>query len=334
MDKIVQLNLPVTHFHTVFTLPHELNDLIRSNQKVCYTILFQAAAQAVKDLCGEKLNLLPGLLGVLHTWGQNLSFHPHVHFLIPNGGIDLSTGDWVEGKDRRYLIRPRLLHSRFKKYFLRLLTTAYEEERLEFHGKAKQYEHVENLRALFWKIIDKKWVVWNEAPAKGVAQIQTYLARYVHRVAIADSRITALQNDEITFDYKDYRKEDGQGKPVVESMTLPVMEFMRCFLQHVLPSGFMKVRYYGILSVVWRKKLASLQQQLGVNPPPKRSTKTIVETMLGHPIDECPNCGAKDLVTFILPSSRQWLTKNSEGLNIPNRAPPLITIPTTTSQSA
>lgn len=334
MDKIVQLNLPVTHFHTVFTLPHELNDLIRSNQKVCYNILFQAASQAVKDLCKEKLNLLPGLLGVLHTWGQSLSFHPHVHFLIPNGGIDLTTGDWKEGKNKKYLIRPRLLRSRFKKHVLRLLTVAYEEERLSFHGKAKQYEDVEYLRALFWKIIDKKWIVWNEAPAKGVEQIQTYLARYVHRVAIADSRITALQNDKITFDYKDYRKEDGQGQPLLESMTLPVMEFMRRFLQHVLPSGFMKVRYYGILSVVWRKKLLSLQQRLGVKRPPNRSTTTIVETMLGHPIDECPNCGGRDLVTFILPSSRQWLEKNSEGLNIPNRAPPHITIPTKTFLSA
>ncbi len=323
MDKIAQLNLPVTHFLTVFTLPHELNDLIRSNQKLCYDLLFQATSRAVKDLCAEKLNILPGLLGVLHTWGQNLSFHPHIHYLIPNGGIDLTTGEWVAGKDKRYLIRPKLLRKRFKKYFLRLLTEAYEEGKLEFHGATKQYSHIENLRELFWKIIDKKWVVWNEAPAKGVQQIQAYLARYVHRVAIADSRITEIKNNEVTFDYKDYRKEDGQGKPEVKPMTLPVLEFMRRFLQHVLPSGFMKVRYYGILSGAWRKRLSVIQQNLNVKLPSPRTTIAIVETMLGHPIDECPNCGAKGIVTFTLPASRKWLKKNAKNLNLPKRAPPI-----------
>jgi len=210
--KISKKKLPVTHFHTVFTLPHELNSLIRSNQKLCYNILFRAASKTLKDLCGEKLNLLPGMLTVLHTWGQNLFFHPHIHCLIPNGGIDLTTNEWKEGNNRRCLIRPRLLSARFKKYFLQMLREAYENDELEYHGDAQQYEHVKNLRALFEIIQYKKWVVWNQPPAKGVKQIHEYLARYVHRVAIADSRVSNIYNNEISFSYKDYRKEDGHGR--------------------------------------------------------------------------------------------------------------------------
>lgn len=322
MDKIVQLELPVTHFHTVFTLPHELNDLIRSNQKLCYTILFRAAAKTLKDLCAEKFNFLPGMLSVLHTWGQNLSFHPHIHCLIPNGGIDLTTNEWVEGKNRNYLLRPRQLNARFRKYFLQMLREAYENEKIEYHGNAQQYEHVENLRTLFTTVQHKKWVVWNQPPAKGVKQIHEYLARYVHRVAIADSRISDVSNNKITFSYKDYRKEDGHGKPIVEEMKLPVMEFMRRFLFHVLPHGFMKVRYYGILSSVWRQKLKALQQQLNVILPTPRTTTEIVENIIGHPLDQCPACFEKNIVTFILPSSSRWFEKNCRGVQLKSRAPP------------
>lgn len=320
----MQLELPVTHFHTVFTLPHELNDLIRSNQKLCYSILFRAVSQTLKDLCAKKLNLLPGMLGVLHTWGQNLSFHPHIHCLIPNGGIDLKTNQWIEGANKNYLIRPRSLRARFKKYFLQLLTEAYEDDLLEYHGKAQQYEHVENLRELFITIGQKKWVVWNQAPAKGIQQIHEYLARYVHRVAMADSRISDVSNNEVSFSYKDYRKEDGHGKPMVEKMKLPVMEFMRRFLQHVLPAGFMKIRYYGILSFAWRKKLNTLQQQLNVIIPTPRTTTAIVEKIIGHSLDECPACLHKKLVTFILLPSKGWFEKNCQGVQLKNRAPPIM----------
>ncbi len=322
MDKVVQLELPVTHFHTVFTLPHELNELIRSNQKLCYNILFRAASKTLKELCAEKLNLLPGMLTVLHTWGQNLFFHPHIHCLIPNGGVDLNNKQWKEGENRKYLIRPRLLRAKFRKYFLHMLREAYENEKLEYHGKAQQYEHVENLRTLFETIQHKKWVVWNQPPAKGVKQIHEYLARYVHRVAIADSRISNIDNNQISFSYKDYRKEDGHGKPIVEEMTLPVMEFIRRFLLHVLPYGFMKTRYYGILSSVWRKKLKALQLQLNVSLPTPRTTTEIVENIIGHPLDQCPACFEKNIVTFLLLPSKGWLEKNCQGLQLKNRAPP------------
>ncbi len=139
---------------------------------------------------------------MLHSWGQNLSYHPHVHTIVPNGGVDLKTGQWVEGKLRNYLIKPSELRRRFRKLYLKMLQEAFDE------GKLK-YDNLEDLRNLFRKLQKIEWVVWNGAPAKGVAQLYEYLGRYVHRVAIADSRIEDQQNNTITITYKDYRKQKG-----------------------------------------------------------------------------------------------------------------------------
>jgi len=132
------------------------------------------------------------------------------------------------------------------------------------------------------------------------------------------------KRNEISFSYKDYRKEDGHGKPIVEEMTLPVMEFIRRFLLHVLPHGFMKIRYYGILSSVWRKKLKALQLHLNISLPTPRTTTEIVENIIGHPLDQCPACMEKNIVTFILLPSKGWFEKNCEGLQLKSRAPPIL----------
>ena len=326
---MVALTLPTNYFHTVFTLPAQLRELTRHNQKVCYNILFRAAWQSLSELCKEILNIKPGMISMLHTWGQNLSYHPHVHTIIPSGGIDLTTGKWKKINHKKYLIKPSLLRKRFKKIFVKGLLEAFEDGRLSWEGKSKSEPweecELEKLREIFREITYIEWVVWNGAPAKGVQQIYEYLGRYVHRVAMADSRILSTDNNTITFSYKDYRKEDGQGKPVLKKMQLKALDFIGKFLQHLLPPGFQKVRYYGILASASRKQLRQIQQSLNLKIPTGRTTAQIIEKLIGAPLDVCQNCGAiGTFVTLLLAKNSEWIFDNCEGISQHCRPPPVI----------
>ena len=323
LDKVVGLTLPVGYFHTVFTLPEELRELTKRNQKVCYNILFRSAWQALSELCEEELGIKPGMISMLHTWGQNLSYHPHVHTIIPNGGIDFKTGKWKKIKRKYYLIKPSHLRYRFKKIFMRMLREAFENDELEYCEQGWEEEGLEGLRAIFSAVGNKGWVVWNGAPAKGVQQIYEYLGRYVHRIAMADGRITKIDNKEVTFTYKEYRKEDGQNKPEVKEKSLKIFDFMRMFLQHILPPGFQKVRYYGILGSAGREKLKSIQEGLQVEIPARRSTAQIVEKLIGSPVDLCRNCGVIGaFVTLPVAANEYWIFDNCENISQRCRPPP------------
>ncbi len=227
--------------------------------------------------------------------------------------MDLKTGQWVEGKLWNYLIHPSDLRDRFKEIYLELLQKSLNEGDLV-------YDDLDVVNKAISKVKEIDWIVWNQAPAKGVAQLYEYLGRYVHRVAIADSRIEDQQNNTITITYKDYRKQEGDEKPKIETLILGVFEFIRRFLQHLLPSGFQKVRYYGILSSAWRKKLRLLQSQLKVIVPPKRSTEKIIEKLIGAPVNVCQNCGMiDDFVTFLIPTDPDWKFRNIKHLRLPRR---------------
>ena len=320
---MVDLTLPVGYFHTVFTLPSQLRELTKQNQKVCYNILFRSAWQSLSELCEEELGIKPGMISMLHTWGQNLSYHPHVHTVIPNGGIDLKTGKWKKIDRKLYLIAPSHLRERFRKLFMKMLTEAYDNDELKWNDEDWDEVNVKELNKIFNEVKEIDWVVWNGAPAKGVQQIYEYLGRYVHRIAMADSRILEIYNSKVTFSYKDYRKQDGDEKPVIEKMTLPVFEFILKFLQHILPPSFQKVRYYGILASAGRSTLKSIQEELKVEIPLKRTTAQIIEKLIGAPVDVCQQCGAiGSFVTVAILQNPYWIFDNCKNLSQRYRPPP------------
>lgn len=292
--------LPVPYLHLVFTIPHELNALVLSNDRLLYTILFKAVWKTVNQLARDErwLGAQTGMIAVLHTWGSNLSLHPHLHCILPCGGLD-KNGQWVNTRKKRYFAPNKsVIAPLFRAHFLRLLCMAYEEERLVFYGAAKAYEEVAKLRGLFSSLAKKKWVVYAKQPFGGPAQIINYLSRYTHRIAISNHRIVKVSNGEVVFSYKKYQAQKKDGKAPILQMPLKVMEFIRRFLLHVLPKGFTRIRYYGILATRNRQtKLAAAQRQLHYQPL-KVVNLTWQQRLLqltGIDLRVCPFCGQTTL---------------------------------------
>jgi hypothetical protein len=252
--------LPVPYFHLVFTLPKELRGLALRNQALVYGLLFRAASEAMQDLAKDTKHLGAsiGFIAVLHTWGQNLMHHPHVHCVVPGGGISLDGERWVHCRKRFFLpVRP--------------LSALFRGKMLAFlHRAAKRGDLVgvdeDGMRDLTAPLFAKKWVVYAKRPFGGPKQVLRYLARYTHRVAISDSRILAVGHRTVTFAYKDYR--DSQKK----TMSLQGRDFLRRFSFHVLPRGFTRLRSFGLLANNRRaKNLARCRDLLGATPPqPKK----------------------------------------------------------------
>ena len=265
-DKSKLTLLPVQYFHVVFTLPDEMRNFVRSNQTPLFNCLFKAAAytlsklMADSDIAGGK----PGMLAVLHTWSRTMEYHPHVHFLLPAGVISTNKLEWIPIKRKRYLIPVNILSDIFRAKFMKLARKALP-----------QISFPQSL----WK---KKWVVYSKAfKKKGSEKVLEYLARYVHRIAITNNRILSEDNGKITFKYQN--STTGQWK----EMALPAFEFMRRFLQHVLPKGFHKVRYYGFLSPNNKKILHSLQMSLISS---NRTNEKSENNAITNNYRRCPKC--------------------------------------------
>jgi hypothetical protein len=233
---------PVPCFLLTFTVPHALNRLIRSNQKNLYRLLFHAAAESVKILCADPRHLgaQPGMLGVLHTWGRDISYHPHIHFLVPAGGID-SEGRWRPTRYPDFLVPVKALSPIF---------------RAKFRDGLKSLGLFSAAAPNVWK---KSWVVHCQPAGRGPELIR-YLARYIHRVALTNNRIVSVRDHRVTFRYQPV------GAKYWKTMTLPVLAFMARFLQHVLPPRFAKVRYYGFLHPRCTAKLNTIRHQVGLPP--------------------------------------------------------------------
>lgn len=301
VEKRKQELLPVPYLHLVFTLPHELNPLVLSNDRLIYNLLFKATWQTICQVAKDKrwLGAQTGMIAVLHTWGSNLSLHPHLHLIIPCGGLNETQTKWIATKKKRFLApNKKVLSPIFKGIFIKLLTKAYETGQLAFYGQAKVYEDIDQLRCLFNTLQRKNWNVYAKQPFGGPAQILNYLSRYTHRVAISNRRIVTLNNDKITFSVKDYKQKDAKGLPLIKNLTLNVLEFIRRFLLHVLPKGFQRIRYFGILAIRNRKtKLKTVQQLLKHQPPainPLHWKERLAQLTGVHP-DTCPFCGQKAL---------------------------------------
>jgi Putative transposase/Transposase zinc-binding domain len=267
IDKRQTDLLPCTYYHVVFTLPQELNPLALHQPKLIYDALFNSVWATLNQF-GKTEDLHLGMIAVLHTWGQNLSLHPHLHCIVPGGGID-KTGKWQKQlRSNKYLFSVKALSKVFRaKYVAALRCAAIEDKQL--------------IESLF----QKEWVVYAKRPFGGPKQVIEYLGSYTHKVAISNHRIQRVEQTQVSFSYKDYR---DAGK--IRQMTLSNEEFTRRFAQHILPGRFVRIRHYGILSSTWKRgRLQQLQQELHVKRP---------EVKANTRLRKCPCCQTGTLVTI------------------------------------
>jgi predicted Zn-ribbon and HTH transcriptional regulator len=290
-DRKAEL-LPCGYFHNVFTLPHEFNPLILANMQVMQAILFAAVNETLQVFARDPQWRLVGQLGfiaVLHTWNQKLMDHFHLHCVIPAGVLSFDKKKWIAAREN-YLFKTESLAKEFKKRYLKKLRKEFDKEKLCFPGGTAQFANKKRFEQLLVKAGNKKWVAYSKAPFGGPEQVLEYLGRYTHRVAITNNRIQSIDNGIVTFSYRD-RSDDNK----VKELTLPVEEFIHRFLLHILPNGFMKIRYFGFLAHTnKRKSIPLLRQLIGSSAElPEKIEETIQEMMLrltGEDISTCPEC--------------------------------------------
>jgi hypothetical protein len=244
LDRRAAELLPVEYFHVVFTLPQLVAPVALQNQRIVYGMLFRAAAETLLQIAADPKHLGAsiGFLAVLHTWGQNLHHHPHLHCVVPGGGIAPDRSRWIACR-RQFLLPVKVLSRLFRAKFADSLHRAFRDGELSFHGQLQPLGEKQNFLSWLNRIVRSEWVVYAKPPFAGPHQVLKYLARYTHRVAIANQRLVSLQNDHVSFHWKDYRRA---GRPAV--MTLQANEFIRRLLLHVLPRGFVKIRHFGFLA--------------------------------------------------------------------------------------
>jgi hypothetical protein len=259
--------LPVPYAHVVFTLPHVLAPLALQNARGMYGLLFQAVAQTLLEIAGnpKHLGAQIGFVAILHTWGQQLLHHPHLHCLVPAGGIAPDGSRWIACK-KGFFLSVRVLRKHFRGKYLALLQQSYREGKLVFHGRREHLRQPRAFAGLLRQARERNWVVYAKPPFGGPEAALKYLARYTHRIAIANSRLLGVDEVSVRFTWKDYRNDNR-----VRPMSLPGCEFMRRFLLHTLPKGFVRIRRYGILANCQREeRLALCRQLLGEPPSPSR----------------------------------------------------------------
>jgi hypothetical protein len=302
--------LPVPYFHVVFTLPHELGPLALQNKRVVYGLLFRAAAQTLLEIAADSQHLGAkiGCLLVLHTWGQNLMHHPHVHAIVTGGGLSADGSRWIygkQGKRRQPFFAPGKVLSRvFRGKFIAALKRAFRSGKLEFHGRLKSLGNEAAFEQLLNKAVRHDWVVYAKRPFSSPACVLKYLARYTHRVAISNRRLVDLCDGRVRFRYKDY-SHDQQSKV----LSLASSEFIRRFLMHTLSSGFVRIRYYGFLANRYRnERLEKCRDLLGVTSVPTsmiQESQTPVEKPAPPPSPKtCSACGGQNLaiIDVVLPT--------------------------------
>jgi hypothetical protein len=286
--------LPIPYFHLVFTLPQEVAALALQNKRLLYGMLFEAASQTIAEVAANPRHLGAhdvGILAVLHTWGQNLMHHPHLHCVVSGGGLTVDGQRWIASKN--YFFLPvRVLSRVFRRNYCQLLRQAYNQEQLEFHGQLAPLAERHAFEKLLAAAAGREWVVYAKRPFQEPSCVLKYLARYTHRVAIANSRLVRYHAGRVTFRYRDYAAGGRE-----RTMTLIGSEFIRRFLMHVLPKGFMRIRYFGYLANRQRQeKLAHCRQLLGEAVLPsapevlhESSVQHVTKADHGNPV-ACPAC--------------------------------------------
>jgi hypothetical protein len=281
--------LPVSYFHVVFTLPHDLSALVLQNKRVLYDLLFRASAETLLQIAADPKHLGAevGFLSVLHTWGQNLQHHPHIHCVIPAGGLAPDHSTWIRSPPG-FFLPIRVLSAVFRGKFTEGLKHLFRRNKVSFHGSLHNLAQPKLFRAYLRQLWRRQWVVYAKKPFRGSGHVLQYLARYTHRVAISNHRLIAFDNDMVTFRWRDYAHDNRKRK-----MTLSADEFLRRFLQHVLPRGFTRIRHFGLLANRCRRELVPLCRRLIATALP------VVSTPLASPTNTwtCPKCnGAMVLI--------------------------------------
>jgi hypothetical protein len=284
--------LPVPYFHVVFSLPGRIADIAYQNKAVVYDLLFKASSETMLTIAADPKHLGAriGILSVLHTWGSALTHHPHVHMIVPGGGFSLDGNSWVACRPS-FFLPVRVLSRLFRRLFLQKLITAHAAGEMRFLGHHAPLADATAFAAYLAPLRNSEWVVYSKRPFGGPEQVLRYLARYTHRVAISNRRLIACDDKTVTFKWKDYRLE---GSERYKLMTLPTHEFIRRFLMHVLPAGFHRIRYYGLLASGKRAdNIARARELLAVPLLPIEAIKaasinTNEPQTAKHP---CPCCG-------------------------------------------
>ncbi|MFL6796754.1 MAG: IS91 family transposase [Xanthobacteraceae bacterium] len=278
--------LPVPYFHVVFSLPAAISDIAYQNKAVVYDLLFKASAQTLITIAADPKHLGArlGMTSVLHTWGSALTHHPHVHMIVPGGGISLDGSRWLSCRPE-FFLPVRVLSRLFRRLFLERLTAAHKQ--LQFFGNHARLNDAQTFAAYLAPLHKTEWVVYSKRPFGGPEAVLAYLSRYTHRVAIANSRLIALDREGVTFRWKDYRIE---GRDRYKRMTLTTNEFIRRFLIHVLPHGFHRIRHYGLLAkVAGADNIARARELLGLS---MRQAEPADPTD-GNDPQPCPHCGGQ-----------------------------------------
>ena len=290
--------LPVPYFHVVFSLPGRIADIAYQNKAVIYDLLLTISAETLLTIAADpqRLGARIGILSVLHTWGSALTHHPHVHMIVPGGGFSLDGKRWVCCRPR-YLLPVPVLSSLFRRLLLEKLTAAHSAGKLQFFGKHAKLSDAKAFAAYLAPLRNSKWVVYCKRPFGGPEEVLRYLARYTHRVAIANSRLLSLDERGVTFRYKDYRR-NGQAR--YRMMTLAAEEFIRRFLLHVLPKGFHRIRHYGLLASPGGKANIARARELIAAPMPEVEPPAAHDTAAPHAATDhrppCPCCGGRMLI--------------------------------------
>jgi hypothetical protein len=275
--------LPVCYFHLVFSVPHALVSLMGQNKKLLFGLLFDASAATLLEVAADpaRLGAEIGFLSILHTWGQTLQRHPHIHCVVPGGGLSLDHSRWIRSPPH-FFLPVRVLSRVFRGKFVAGLRQAFHGKQLAFYGELQPLANEKAFAAFLRTLFREDWVVYAKAPFGGPEHVLQYLARYTHRVAISNHRLLAVDDDHVTFRWKDYARHSK-----CRAMTLTLEEFLRRFLQHVLPKGLPRIRYFGWLANRRRRRLLPLcRTLLAVAPPPAVSNDSEAAVW------KCPACGS------------------------------------------
>jgi len=276
----------------VFTLPAEIADIAAQNKAAVYDLLFRAASQTMLTIAADRRHLGAriGITAVLHTWGSALTHHPHIHMIVPGGGISLDGQRWVSSQPA-FLLPVRVLGSLFRRLFLSRLLELHSAGQLQFFGKQAELAEASAFRRRVAIVRKINWVVYAKPPFAGPAAVLTYLSRYTHRVAISNRRLIGLDDSGVTFRFKDYRRD---GAERYRTMTLATDEFIRRFLLHVLPRGFHRIRHYGLLASGGRRDNLARARELLAAPTPPAAPDATPEPSDHRP--PCPCCGDRMII--------------------------------------
>lgn len=295
-DRQAEL-LPVEYFHVVFTVPQEIAAIAYQNKTVVYDILFRATAETLRTIAAdpEHLGAEIGFIAVLHTWGQTLMHHPHLHCVVPGGGVSPDGQHWVACRPG-FFLPVRVLSALFRRLFLTQLRQAFHGKELQFFNALAGLQDTQAFAQYLAPVAQADWVVYAKKSFGGPEQVLEYLGRYTHRVAISNNRLLEFTDGQVSFQWKDYRQE---SKPKV--MRLHAEEFTRRFLLHVLPPGLQRIRHYGLLANCHRElKLAQCRELLEVPPPPPPDEpldyRDRYQRLTGLSLRDCPQCGQGQMV--------------------------------------